>query len=342
MKAAVYYGKHDLRLEERPMPEPKAGEVRIKVAYCGVCGTDHHIFHGDGGMTDVPVGTVIGHEFSGVVDKVGSGVTDFKPGDRVSADPNAWCGACAFCLAGKAHFCEHMKGFGTTFPGGFAEYLAMPASQVHLLPDNLDLKAGSQSETLSCCVNGIDLCGIPAGDEVLVIGGGPIGLMMLQLARLAGAANIIVSELSADKRALALKLGADIAVDPKAQDLADVLRRHTRNVDCVIEAAGSALTQSQAIELAGKGATVMLFGLVAPQTEINIKPFDIFKKELKITSSFINPYTFDRAIRLLAGRRVVLDEIISDVVPLENIVQVFTDPAYRGRGKVLISMQTDQ
>lgn len=338
MKAAVYHGRHDLRVEEVPKPACGDSDVLIRIAYCGVCGTDHHIYHGDGGMTDVPPGTIIGHEFSGVVEQIGSQVRDIRAGDHVSVDPNDWCGACSFCLAGKAHFCKHMKGYGTTFPGGFAEYAAVPASQVHRLPESLDLRIASQCETLSCCLNGIDLCHIRAGDEVLVIGGGPIGLMMLQLARLAGAGKLILSELSESKRALALKLGAEVAVDPGSEDLAEVLRKHTQNVDCVIEAAGTAATQSQAIELAGRGATVMLFGLVAPGTEISIKPFDIFRKELKLTSSFINPYTFDRAIRLLAGGRISLDDLITDVVPLEDIQKVFADNAYRSRGKVLVRL----
>ncbi len=338
MKAAVYYGRHDLRLVDLPAPECSPEEVRIRLAYCGVCGTDHHIFHGDGGAAPVPDGTIIGHEFSGIVDAVGSEVRSFKPGDRVSADPNDWCGKCYFCLNGKAHFCTNMKGYGTSFPGGFAELIVVPEKQVYRLPDTLDLKTGSQSETLSCCVNGIDLCGIRAGDNVLIIGAGPIGLMMLQLARSGGAGSIAVSEISEHKRALALKLGADLVVDPGKESLPEVLKTAFPNTDCVIEAAGTPATHVAAIDLAGKGATVMFFGLVPPETEIPIKPFEIFNRELKITSSFINPYTFTRAINLLAHRRVVLDDIITDIVPLKDINRVFNDPYFRSRGKVLVSL----
>ena len=338
MRAAVYYAANDLRVMDVPLPECGPRDVRIKLHYCGVCGTDHHIFHGDGGAVPVPAGTIIGHEFSGVVDAVGDGVTRFRPGNRVSADPNDWCGECYYCMNGKAHFCTNMKGYGTTYPGGFAEYIRVPEKQVYPLPDTLPLKIGSQSETTSCCVNGIDLCNLKAGANVLIIGAGPIGLMMLQLARSGGAGRIIVSEPIAEKRALALKLGADLAVDPVKEDLAAVLKKEFPNTDCVIEAAGTKGTQAAAIDLAGKTGTVMLFGLVAPDTTITIKPFEIFNRELKITSSFINPYTFGRAISLLNGRRVVLDEIITDVVPLEEIRKVFTDPYYRSRGKVLVRM----
>ena len=342
MRAAVYYAANDLRVMDVPLPQCGPKDVRIKLHYCGVCGTDHHIFHGDGGAAPVPAGTVIGHEFSGIVDAAGDAVTRFKPGDRVSADPNDWCGECYYCLSGKAHFCTNMKGYGTTFPGGFAEYISVPEKQVYLLPAALPLKIGSQSETTSCCVNGIDLCSLKAGANVLIIGAGPIGLMMLQLARSGGAGRIIISEPIAEKRALALKLSADLAVDPLQEDLAAVLKEEFPNTDLVIEAAGTKGTQAAAIDLAGKTATVMLFGLVAPDTTLTIKPFEVFSRELKITSSFINPYTFGRAISLLGAGRVVLDEIITDIVPLEDILKVFTDPYYRSRGKVLIRMPDAQ
>lgn len=338
MKAAMYFKKGDLRVVDIPIPECGPGQVRIKIKYCGVCGTDHHIFHGDGGAAPVPEGTVIGHEFSGVVDAVGEGVTAFAPGDRVSADPNDWCGACYFCKNGKAHFCTNMKGYGTTYNGGFAQYITVPVKQVYHLPDNLDFKSGSQCETTSCCVNGIDLAGIRAGCNVLVIGAGPIGLMMLQLARNGGAGKVIVSELIESKRALARKLGADVVIDPKNEDIQAVLDRECENVDVVIEAAGTPFTQAQAIQYAGKTCTVMLFGLVPPETQIPLKTFDVFARELKITSSFINPYTFSRAIETLAQKRVALEDIITDIVPLADIQKVFTDPDYRRRGKVLIEM----
>lgn len=340
MKAAVYFGKNDVRVTEIEKPACGDGEVRIAVEYCGVCGTDMHIYHGDGGAMEVPVGTIIGHEFSGVVECVGKDVKGFKPGDRVSVDPNDACGECWFCKNGKAHFCTNMKGYGTTHNGGFAEFVSVPEKQVYHLPDALDFRSGSQCETMSCCLNGIDLCRIKAGQTVLIIGAGPIGLMMLQLARNAGAGRIIVSELVEEKRALALALGADIAVDPKAEDLKAVLARECENVDCIIEAAGTGFTQQQAIDLAGKTCTVMLFGLSAPDTEISLKPYQVFNSELTVTSSFINPYTFSRAVTVLAQKRVALDDIITDIVPLEDIEKVFTDPAYRRRGKVLIKIHS--
>lgn len=338
MKAAVYYKKNDLRVMDIPMPELGDRDVLVKVKYCGVCGTDVHIFHGDGGAAPVPEGTVIGHEFSGVVDKVGRLVERVQVGDRVTVNPNEFCGECYYCDNGMQHFCTNMKGYGTTYNGGFAEYVAVPDKQVYKLPDSIDFQTGSQSETLSCCLNGIDLCRLKAGANVFILGAGPIGLMMLQLARMDGAGKIVVSELVPEKREIALKLGADVAFDPREQDIQTVLDREFENIDCVIEAAGAKVTTEQAIQFAGKGCTVMLFGLVSPDTEISIKPYSIFQRELNLTASFINPYTFDRSVRVLGSGRVKMDDIITDIVPLDEINRVFTEEHFRKCGKILIQM----
>ena len=208
MKAAVYHGKHDLRVEEVPEKELKDNEVMIQVKYCGVCGTDIHIFNGDGGSSAVTPPLIPGHEFSGVVAKVGSGVTKFKVGDRVSGDPNDMCGECYFCKNAKQHFCTNNIGVGTTVDGGFAEYVVMREKQVYKFSDSLSFIEAAMAEPISCCLHGIDLCNIKYGDTVLVMGGGPIGMIMLQLAKNAGASKVILSEPVEEKRELALKLGA--------------------------------------------------------------------------------------------------------------------------------------
>ena len=205
MKAAVFYGKHDIRVENIPVPEIKGDEVLVKVAYCGVCGTDVHIFEGDKGCAEVHPPIVLGHEFAGEIVAVGENVKNRKAGDRVDVDPNVLCEACPACLAAKGHFCEHMTGIGTMVNGGFAEYVAVPAKQTHLVSAKTDLKAAAMTEPLACCLHGIDMCGIVPGDKVLVIGAGMIGLLMLQLARLSGAAFVAVSEPVAAKREEAAK-----------------------------------------------------------------------------------------------------------------------------------------
>jgi len=336
MKAAIYYGRHDLRVmdvEERPVGD---NEVKVNVKFCGVCGTDIHIYEGDGGAAEVVPPTIIGHEFSGVVSEVGKNVKNIKPGDRVSVDPNDMCGECYYCRNAMAHFCTNAIGYGTTYPGGFAEYVTVRAKQVFRIPDSLPLESAALVETVSCCLHGIDLCNIRTGQTVFIIGAGPIGLLMLQLAKMAGAGKIIVSEIIPEKRELALKYGADIVIDPLNEDIGKVLSENCKNVDCVIECAGTVKTIEQAVKYAGKGSTVMMFGLVAPDATASIKPYEIFQKEIRLTSSFINPYTFDRAIEVLSLGKVKTDGIITDIIPLEEINKVFEDASYRRRGKVLI------
>lgn len=187
-------------------------------------------------------------------------------------------------------------------------------------------------------MHGIDLCNIKAGQTVLIIGAGPIGIIMVQLAKMSGAGKIIVSEIVPEKRELALKYGANIVIDPTTEDIETVLRDNTANVDCVIECAGNIKTIEQAISYAGMGAVVMLFGLVSADAIASIKPYELFQKELKLTSSYINPYTFNRAIEVLSSGKVKTEDIVTDILPLDEINKVFEDHSFRRSGKVLIKI----
>lgn len=338
MKAAVYHGKHDLRVQEVADKSVKENEVKIKIKYCGVCGTDVHIFNGDGGSSAVTPPLIPGHEFSGEISEVGSAVTSLKVGDRVTADPNDMCGECFFCKNAMQHFCENNIGIGTTLDGGFAEEVVMREKQVYKLPDSVNYIAGAMMEPISCCLHGIDLCNIKQGDTVMVIGGGPIGILMLQMAKYSGASKLILSEPVESKRELAKTLGATKTIDPINEDVAAVLKDYCKNVDVVIECVGNVRTQADAIKYAGNGATVMFFGLTAPEDKLEVFPDDIFKKELKITSSYINPYTFERSIAILGSEVMDVESIVTNIVPLDDIAEVFTDPEYRKAGKVMIKV----
>jgi len=341
MKAAVFYGKEDLRVEELPIPEIKnADDVLIRVRACGVCGTDMHIFDGDEGAAPTPVGTVLGHEFAGEVIAVGSGVGNVKVGDRVAVDPNKLCGVCDFCRGGVGHFCEAMVGIGTTVNGGFAEYCVVPESQVYRFSDKISFAEAAMTEPVACCLHGIDLCEIEAGATVCVIGGGMIGLLMLQLAKLRGAARLILIEPIEEKRRLALSLGADTVIDPLTEDVAArISEAGISRIECVIECVGKTATMKQAIELAGKKSTVMLFGLSKPNDTIDIKPFEIFKKEITLKASFINPYTQSRALALIDSGRIDVSSMIYKTVGVEELPSVLADKAERARGKYIVSCE---
>jgi L-iditol 2-dehydrogenase len=338
MLAAVFTGKNQLEVKDMPVREPGPDEIVIKVAYCGVCGTDLHIFHGDQGAAACPPGTVLGHEFSGTVTQVGSEVKSLKIGDKVSVDPNDYCGSCYYCRNGQSNFCENMIGIGTTTHGGFAEYCTFKAKQAYKLPDDLPLELAAMAEPVGCCLHGIDLSKIKAGDTVLVIGAGTIGLMMLQLAKASGASRMIVVEPAIEKHKVAYELGASLCINPKEEDPAVVMAaKGIPPVDVSIECVGFGATVQEAIRLCGRGGTVMLFGLTPPDCEIPLKPFDVFRRELHITASFINPYTLQRSLNLIQSGAIKIEPLLGPSVPLKDIVNVFTDPAYRKLGKILIT-----
>lgn len=337
MKSAVFYGKHDIRIEEREMPRAKADEVVIKVMACGICGTDVHIYEGDEGAAATPAGTVLGHEFAGIVTEVGRDVSDIKIGDRVCVDPNKLCGNCYYCRNAIGHFCEHMIGIGTTVDGGFEEYCAVPKSQVYLI-GNTPFEEAAMSEPVSCCMHGIDLCDIKTDDNVLVIGCGMIGLIMLQLARTAGASKIIAIEPDEKKREIAKKLGACLCIDPITEDAENVLAENgITRVTKVIECVGRPETMEQAVRLAGKKSIVMFFGLTAPNDEIKVKPFEIFKKEIELKASYINPYTQGRATEMIRDGRIDVSSMVYKVASLDELPKILADRTLRSKGKFIIA-----
>lgn len=338
MKSAVFYGKHDLRVEDHAMPVLGPKDVLIQVKACGVCGTDVHIYEGDPGAAEVTPPTILGHEFAGVVTEVGSAVTNCRPGDRVCVDPNCYCGTCEACRNGIAHYCSSMIGYGTTVNGAFAEYCAVDERQIYKLGDNTTFEQGAMTEPVACCLHGIDMCNIQPGHQVVVIGGGMIGLLMVQLAKMAGAAKVALLEPVAGKREMGLKVGADLVIDPLNQDADAVLKAAGMTwVNTVIECVGRPSTIAQAIELAGPKAVVMMFGLTKPDETVAVKPFQAFQKEIELKASFINPYTQKRALDLIDSGRLDVSSMVYEICGLEKLEQILSKPELRTMGKYIIS-----
>lgn len=338
MKSAVFYGKHDMRVEESPMPKVGAEDVLIQVKACGICGTDVHIYEGDKGAAEVTPPTILGHEFSGVVAEVGSAVTNVKVGDRVCIDPNCYCGKCDFCRNGIAHYCTDMIGYGTTVNGGFAEYCSVNQRQVYKLGDHTTFEQGAMTEPVACCLHGMDMCNIHPGSSVVIIGGGMIGLLMLQLARLAGAARTALLEPVEAKREVAKKLGADICIDPIHDNVKTALASAGMTwVNTVIECVGRTSTIEQAIDIVGNKGTVMMFGLTKPDDTISLKPFEVFQKEIELKASYINPYTQKRALELIDSGRLDVSSMVYAVESLDNLAEILAKPELRANGKYIIS-----
>lgn len=323
MRKAFFVENQKFEVQEVAVPEPEAGQLLIRNKACGVCGTDIHIYHGEPGSADVTPPVVLGHEYAGVIEKVGAGVTEFQVGDHVTIDPNIYCGVCRYCRDGKKQMCENMKAIGVTQDGGFAEYSIVPASQAFLLPPELDLETGAMAEPLACCIHGIDQAQIKPGDTVVIIGGGAIGLLLLQLAKLSGASKVILSEPVALRRDIAKELGADASIDPMQGNLVEELKKLTGKdgADVVIECVGKTVATKQAFEMAAKGATILLFSVPSVDATFELPLFDVFKKELVIKGSFVNPDTHARAVDLLGSGKIQITPLITHRFGLDEMDQ---------------------
>ena len=316
MKGTFFLGaSHTPVFETRDitLPKPAPREVLIRVQACGVCGTDVHIYHGEKGSAEVNPPVILGHEFSGIAEAVGDAVTAIRPGDHVTVDPNMYCGICTPCRMGRKQNCEHLSALGVTQNGGFAEYCLAPQTQCFRVDPSLSFEAAAMVEPLACAIHGMDLANVRPGQTVLIIGGGPIGLLMIQLARLSGAARVLLSEPLSLRRELGVRLGVDGAVDPTAEDLIQSIRNYSgrEGADVVIECVGRENTAAQAVEAAAPGGTVLLFGVPGPDARLSLPLFDVYKKELTIRGSMINPDTHQRAVELLNSGRLDADSLIT-------------------------------
>ena len=335
MKAVVLFGPKNVRYTDFPEPPMNENSVKIAVAYCGLCGTDHHKYAGKAGSRPVTYPVPLGHEASGVVVEVGAAVTDFKPGDRVTVDPNWSCGHCYYCKNGKRHLCENSKGVVK----GMATYICPPQENVYRVPDGVSLRDASLCEPLACCLHGIDLLDVQPGETVTIIGFGAIGALMLQLCKRAGAAKIIVIEPEESKREIAAKMGATLFLNPTKTDVrAEIQAAGIPCVDKVLECAGIPATIQSALQIAGRGATVVLFGVTAPEAEIPFRPYEAFQKELVIKTSYVNPATTGRAIALLEAGVIDTDLSIGKILMPEELAEELETRNYTRKGKVIVKL----
>ncbi|MFA7289279.1 MAG: alcohol dehydrogenase catalytic domain-containing protein [Melioribacteraceae bacterium] len=322
MKSVIFKGTENLEIVETKLRNIKDDELIIEVANCGVCGTDFHIYKGD---SQAKNNTILGHEFAGKIIVKGIDCNGFEINDNIAVDPNIYCGKCDFCKSGKIQFCENHKALGVTEDGGFAEYAIIPVSQAYKLPKEFPLSQAVFAEPLSCCIRGIDQAEIKHGDSVVIVGGGTIGLLMLQLAQLAGASKTIVIEPNETKHIYAQELEADYVLSPERTNfLNDINKITALGADKVIECVGSSDAVNLSIQLIKRGGTVVIFGLAPKDQSIQLNLQEAFKKELTIKTSFLNPFTFGRAIELLINRKVVVDTIPITEIDFDSFKEIFS------------------
>jgi L-iditol 2-dehydrogenase len=341
VKALVKTGpkEEDLELREWPEPSPGAGQVKLKIAAAGICGTDIHIIKGRWPCRP-PV--VLGHEFCGTVVEIGEGVKNFKAGDRVvSSNPAETCGSCYHCRAGNPFMCSERVSAGYMIDGAFAEYLCIAAERCHLLPDNVSFRQAALGEPLAVAVRAvIERNTVHAGDLVLVSGPGCVGLLTMQIAKLEGA-TVIVAGIEKDARRLALArdLGADLIVNSSREDLLDVVRKQRpEGADLVFECAGAAGSLNLCWEAVRKEGTVIQVGVYPGpiQTDLN----KVMMKELRFIGTYGYVWTtWQRCLRLLAEGKVRTEELISHEFPLSEFKEAFRVTQDGTAAKVILNPQ---
>ncbi len=345
MKGSYFLGaNHAPKFEVREMAfpkEPGPHEVLVKTMACGVCGTDVHIYHGHKGSAEVTPPAVLGHEFAGVVEAVGSEVTLVSVGDHVAMDPNMYCGKCRPCRMGRKQNCERLYALGVNTDGGFAQYCLCPEAQCFPVNPALPFDVAAMAEPLACAVHGIDLAHIIPGQAVLVIGGGTIGLMMVQLARLAGASAVLLSEPVELRRKLGLEVGADGVIDPIHEDVPGRIKELAGldGADVVIECVGKPFAVTQAFSAAGRGGHIVLFSVPEPEATAPLPLFDIYSKELSLTGSIINPDTHQRAVNLLNSGRLKIEPLITHTFGLDRLEEAVLTQMGAESVKVMVHPQ---
>ncbi len=320
MKAAVLEKVKKLTVKDIPELEVKSDEVIIKVANCGVCGTDLKLYEGKY-TAKTPV--VLGHEYAGEVVKVGNAVKNIKAGDGIVSDPNESCGVCAWCRSGQPCFCNDLAGYGVFRDGGFAEFTKIKEKGAYKIPEGLDFESAAFTEPISCAVHCIDRAAIKPGETVLIIGGGPMGQIILQLVKSSGASEIIMVTRTEWKLELAEKFGATHSISAVKENVHDRVMNITNGlgVEVVIEAVGIPQTIEQSLTFVKKSGRVIIFGFAPEGTEARFMPFDVLSKEVTIMGSWVNPYTFNRALEILKSGQIDVKTLITHRFSLDDIME---------------------
>jgi (R,R)-butanediol dehydrogenase/meso-butanediol dehydrogenase/diacetyl reductase len=320
MKAAVVR-QNDIRVEDVPKPQAGPGEVIIEVKYCGVCGSDVHRFAAGG----FPDGAILGHEPYGVVAEVGKGVTEWRGGERVIAIAYDPCRQCRWCRQGEYQLClnKYWIGLGAN-PGGFAEYVKARSVMLLHVPDEVTDRAAALTEPLAVALHAVRTAHINLGDTAVVIGAGPIGLLVTQCLRVAGARAIGVVEIAPGRAQLAARLGADKVFTPGSDDwVAEVTRSLAAEPDVVFECAGAVQTLQDAAELVRPRGKIMLVGVSLEPVPIIPMVWGLKEAELKACIAYRNE--FPLALELLAKNQIDVTSLISDVISLEDVGQTVKD-----------------
>lgn len=325
MKAAVYYAQRDIRLEVVSTPEIDDHEILVEMKACGICGSDLMDWYL---KSRAPL--VLGHEPSGVVAKKGSKVDSVEIGDHVFVHHHVACLTCHYCLHGDYTLCRKFHETNIK-PGGFAEYFKVPASNVQIdtlkIPDNLSFEDATFIEPLGCCLRAMEKCDIQIGDSVAIIGAGATGLIHSALSKIYGAGTTIVSDLIDFRLKTASKFGADIIVNPKNQDLSQVVMKETdgRGVDLAVVTAPSVEAYKAGLGVCRKGGKLCVFAPTNPETYLQVSPKDLFFSEIQIIPSYSTSHLETRnALRLLSSGKIAVGKLVTHRFKLAQAAEAFS------------------
>ncbi|MDR1797243.1 MAG: zinc-dependent alcohol dehydrogenase family protein [Clostridiales Family XIII bacterium] len=319
MRAVVYEEPKKFSVRDVPKPPVSGGQVLIEVKSCGICRTDAHI-HNGAFISRFPL--TPGHEFAGVVAEVGPDVKGFSVGDRVTADNTVLCGECYYCRRDIPLFCENFYSLGCNGPGGFAQYVLVGYDKVFSISDRLSFRQAAFTEPTACAVHGMDVIEVRPGDDVLVFGAGPTGIILTQLLRHGGAGRVVVCASSQAKLDLVARGGYARTVPMDRSDYgkhAKILREaFPRGFDIVIDATGASAVLQQAFDFVKPRGKVVVYGVCGEEETIEVRPYQFFEKEIKLLGSFAQTHCFDRALMFLEEGIVKVDDLVTDVYGLED------------------------
>ena len=321
MKALLLSEYSKLEVADLPKPSVAPGEVLVQVAACGICGSDVHGYDGSSGRRIPPL--VMGHEAAGIVAEVGTGVSRFAVGDRVTFDSTVYCGACDYCLSGQINLCDNRQVVGVSTPdfrraGAFAEFVTVPEHIVYRLPDELSFAEAAMLEAVSVALHAVAVSDLQGGETALVIGAGMIGLLTLQAARAAGCCRILVADVDASRLKMAKEAGADVTILASGAEMVSEVLRLTngRGVDLVLEAVGRDETVTAAIDAVRKGGTVTLIGNITPQVVLPLQK--VVSRQIRLQGSCASCGEYPQAIELISNGKIKVTPLITAIAPLSD------------------------
>ncbi|WP_199619455.1 zinc-dependent alcohol dehydrogenase family protein [Paenibacillus alkalitolerans] len=333
MRALVITEPNKAVVREVPKPQPKPGEVLIRVERAGICGTDIHIYKGEF-ISPYPI--IPGHEFSGVVHEVGEGVIGLHVGDRVTADPTLYCGECEFCMTHRNNHCENWNALGNTVNGCMAEYVAVAARNAVKIPDTMSHEEAAFIEPMACVVHALNRLQVQAGNRILLFGAGAMGQLLVQSLSRSGASQLAVVDISKAKLDMALKYGATEGV--LFEELDSYASSHPNGFDIVADATGIPEVIEKAFAFMGPAAKYLQFGVTPEHASVRINPFTLYHKDWTILGSMAINQTFLPAFHWIKAKRMDLTPIVSKVIPLEEMPAFLANPRDPGLMKVQIQL----